>query len=66
VKLVNQHFDGDKKKLREFIDNVSTAFEPLWPEQRSLLLKFVKTKIIGEARSNLLDGDLISACQEVK
>jgi hypothetical protein len=43
MKSVNQHFDGIKRKLKEFIDNVSTAFESVRPEQHGLLLKFVKT-----------------------
>jgi hypothetical protein len=38
MKLINQPFDGDKRKLKEFIDNVSTAFELLCPEQHVLLL----------------------------
>jgi hypothetical protein len=42
MKLINQPFEGDKKKLKEFIDNVSTAFELVRPGQHELLLKFVK------------------------
>jgi hypothetical protein len=36
------------------------------PFDASLLLKFVKTKITGEVRSELLAGNLVSAWQEVK
>jgi hypothetical protein len=53
IKLINQPFDGDKRKLEEFIDNMSTAFELVRPEQHDLLLKFVKTKITGEANVNV-------------
>jgi hypothetical protein len=66
MKLINQPFDGDKRKLKEFIDNVSTAFELVRPEQHGLLLKFVKTKITGEARSKLLVRDLTSTWREVR
>jgi hypothetical protein len=45
MKLINQPFDGDRKKLKEFIDNVTTEFELVKPEQHDLLLKYVKTKI---------------------
>jgi hypothetical protein len=60
MKLVSQPFDGDKKKLLEFIVNVPTAFDLAKPEQHDDLLKFVKTKITGEARSKLLVRDLTS------
>jgi hypothetical protein len=66
MKLISQPFDGDKKKLKEFIDNVSTAFELIKPDQRPLLLKFVKTKITGEARSKLLVRDLTSTWVDVR
>jgi hypothetical protein len=66
MKLINQPFDGDKKNLKEFTDNVSTAFELVRPEQHDLLLKFVKTKITGEARSKLLVRDLTSTWRDVK
>jgi hypothetical protein len=66
VKLINQPFDGDKKKLKELIDNVSTAFELIRPDQRQLLLKSVKTKITREARSKLLVRDLTSTWGDVR
>jgi hypothetical protein len=66
MKLTNQPFDGDKKKLKEFIDNISTAFELIKPDQLKLLLKFVKTKITGEARSKLLVRDLTSTWADVR
>jgi hypothetical protein len=66
MKVVSQSFDGNKKKLKKFIDNVSTAFELVRPEQHNLLLTFVKTKITGEARSKLLFRDLTSTWREAK
>jgi len=66
MKLINQPFDGDKRKLKEFVDNVSTAFELVNPSEHNLLLKFVKTKITGEARSKLLVRDLTSTWRDVK
>ena len=44
MKLINQPFDGDKRKLKEFVDNVTTAFGLVNPNEHDLLLKFVKTK----------------------
>jgi hypothetical protein len=58
MKLINQPFDGDKRKLKEFVDNVTTAFELLNPNDHDLLLKFVKTKITRKGRSKLLVRDL--------
>jgi hypothetical protein len=55
-----------RTKLREFIDNVTTAFELVRPEHHDLLLKFVKTKITGEARSKLLVRDLTLTWSKVK
>lgn len=66
MKLINQPFDGDKRKLKEFVDNVSTAFELVNPNDHDLLLKFVKTKLTGEARSKLLVRDLTSTWRDVK
>jgi hypothetical protein len=66
TKLINQPFDGDRKKLKEFIDNVSTAFELVKAEQHDLLLKYVKTKILGEPRSKLLVRELSSTWEDVK
>ena len=44
MKLITHPFDGDKKLLREFIENVDVAFELVHPN-KYILLKFVKTKI---------------------
>ena len=41
-KLINQSSDGDKRKLKEFIDNVTTAFEFVNTKNHDLLLKLSK------------------------
>jgi len=66
MKLINQPFDRDKRKLKEFVDNVSTAFELVSPSEHDLLLKFVKTKITGGARGKLLVMDLTSTWRDEK
>lgn len=66
MKLISAPFAGDKSKLREFLDNVDTAFELVDPANHVLLLKFVKTKITGEARSKLLVRDLTVTWEQVK
>ena len=66
VKLINQQFYGDKRKLKQFVENVTTAFELVNPNEHTLMLKFVKTKITGEARSKLLVRNFISTWRDVK
>jgi hypothetical protein len=58
MKLIPQPFDGDKRKLREFIENVDVAFDLIHPRKHEVFLKFVKTKITGDARSKLMVRDL--------
>jgi len=58
MKLIAHPFDGNKTKLREFIENVAVAFELVHPNTYEILLKFVKTKITGDARSKLIVRDL--------
>jgi hypothetical protein len=66
MNLINTPFAVDRKKLKEFVDNVSTAFELVRPEQHGLLLKFVKTKITGDARNKFFVMDISSTLREVK
>jgi len=54
TKLITHSFDGDKRKLREFIENVDVVFELVDPSKHDVLLKFVKAKITGDARSKLM------------
>jgi hypothetical protein len=66
MKLITHPFDGDKRGLREFIENVDVVFELLNPRQHDVLLKFVKAKITGDARSKLLVRDLTHSLGLVK
>jgi len=66
MKLITQPFDGNKKKLREFIENVDVAFELVHPSKHEILLKFVKTKITGDARSKLIVRDLTHTWELVR
>lgn len=47
MKLINRTFYGDRKELKDFIDNVATAFELVEREQHDLFFKYVQTKITG-------------------
>jgi len=58
MKLIAHPFDGDKRKLREFIQNVDVVFELVDPSKHDILLKFVKPKITGDARSKLMVREL--------
>lgn len=40
MKLIAHPFDGDKRKLREFIENVDVVFELVDPSKHDILLKF--------------------------
>jgi tRNA A58 N-methylase Trm61 len=55
TKLIAHPFDGDKRKLREFIENVD-VFELVDPNKH--ILKSVEAQITGDARSNLMVRDL--------
>jgi len=59
-------FDGDKRKLRELIENVDVVFELVDPSKHDVLLKFVKAKITGDARSKLMVRDLTHSWELVK
>jgi len=66
MKLIAHPFDGDKRKLREFIENVDVVFELVDPSKHDILLKFVKAKITGDARSKLMVRDLTHSWELVK
>jgi hypothetical protein len=57
MKLITHPFDGDKRKLREFVENVDTVFDLVDPSRHEVLLKFVKAKITGDAPSKLMVRD---------
>jgi hypothetical protein len=54
MKLVTHPLDGDKRKLRKFMENVNVLFELVNPRQQDVLLKFMKAKITGDARLKFL------------
>jgi hypothetical protein len=66
MRLITHPFDGEKRKLREFIENVDVVFELVDPSKHDVLLTFVKPKITGEARSKLLVRELTHSFEPVK
>jgi hypothetical protein len=58
--------DGNKRKLREFIENMDVVFELVHPSKHEILLKFVKTKITGDARTKLIVRDLTHTWELVR
>ena len=52
--------------MKEFVDNVLTAFEFVNPSKHDLLLKFVKTKFTRDARGKLFVRDHTSTWHDVK
>jgi len=66
MKLISHPFEGDKRKLREFIENFDVFFELVEPSKHDVLLKFVKAKITGEVRSKLMVRDLTRSWELVR
>jgi hypothetical protein len=54
VKLISRNFDGNPKELREFVEGVESARQVVHPSKYPLLLKFIESKITGEAKEKLL------------
>jgi len=54
------------KKLREFNENVDVEFELVHSSKHEILLKFVNTKITGDARSKLIARDLTHTWELVR
>jgi hypothetical protein len=44
MELITHPFDGDKKRLREFIETVHVALELVRPNKLDILLKSVKLR----------------------
>jgi hypothetical protein len=44
VKLIAHPFDGDKRKLREFIENVDVAFELVDPNKHDVFFKICESQ----------------------
>lgn len=55
IKLIPRTFDGNPKLLREFIEGADAAVEVVDPNQQQLLLKFIESKIVGDAKDRLLN-----------
>ncbi|XP_049861881.1 uncharacterized protein LOC126355563 [Schistocerca gregaria] len=66
LKLLPQPFDGNKFQLIDLLDNCDSAFELVAPEQHNVLLKFIKARIVGAARSKLLVRDLTTTWSDVR
>jgi hypothetical protein len=54
VKLIPRNFNGNPKELREFCEGVESAKQVVHPSKYPLLLKFIESKITGEAKDRLL------------
>lgn len=54
IKLIPKVFSGNKSELREFISSVETAIDIVAPSQRQLFVKFIESKITGDAKIKLL------------
>ena len=48
--MIPSNFSGNPKELRAFIEGA----EVLHPRKHTLLLKFIESKIVGEAKDKLL------------
>ena len=66
MQLISKPFSGNPVELREFIQNVESAYEIVDPSQHSLLFKFVCAKIRGEAKTKLLSRTHIYTWEQVK
>jgi hypothetical protein len=53
-KSIAESFSGDKRKLKEFCENVEAAYELIDPDKRDLFYKYVRTRVTGEARAKLM------------
>lgn len=43
-------FDGDRNKLREFIDNCESALKIIKEEDKAVMFEIIKTKVTGKAK----------------
>jgi hypothetical protein len=66
VKLISKNFDGNPKDLREFCEGVESAREVVHPTKQGLLLKFVESKITGEAKARLLARNERNTWDQIK
>jgi hypothetical protein len=66
VKLIHRDFDGNPKYLREFCEGVESARQVVHPTKYPLLLKFIESKITGEAKVRLLVRTERNSWEQVK
>jgi len=66
VQLIPKFFNGNPLELREFIQNVESAYEVAEPIDYNLLLKFVCAKIGGEAKTKLLSRTHLHTWEQVR
>ena len=66
VKLIPRNFDGNPKHLREFIESVEAAIEVVNPNQHTLFLKFVESKITGDAKERILSRAVRETWAQIK
>ena len=66
VKLIPKSFDGNPKCLREFCEGVEAARQVVHPTKYPLLLKFIESKITGEAKDRLLARAERNTWEQVK
>jgi hypothetical protein len=66
VELIPKSFDGSPKQLREFCESVESAIQVVHPSKQPLLLKFIESKITGEAKDKLLARTERNSWEEIK
>jgi hypothetical protein len=66
VQLIPRNFEGNPKELREFCQGVDTAIQVVHPTNHPLLLKFIESKITGEAKDRLLARSERNTWNQVK
>ena len=66
LQLIPKFFNGNPLELREFIQNVESAYEVVDPIDYSLLLKFVQAKIGGDAKTKLLARTHLNTWEQVR
>lgn len=54
IKLISHNFDGNVKDLRSFCEGVEAAVALVHQSKQNILLKFIESKIIGDAKQKLL------------
>jgi aminopeptidase N len=66
VKLIRKNFDGNPKHLREFCEGVEAARQVVHSTKHPLLLKFIESKINGDAKDRLLARTERNTWEQVK